>query len=172
MRRELEFLRSQKNDINVQLKNVPYGKKPKEVVENWLKNMEDIEKEVHSLGSVDAHHMCFKGFCPNYYTRLKRSKKIAEILETIRDLKESGKLFAQRENIFIDSPPETSSGFPVTTLHGTSAERKKEEILQWIKNPVVGKIGVYGMGGVGKTTIMTQIYNELNKDKFFDILIW
>ncbi|KAH7690225.1 P-loop containing nucleoside triphosphate hydrolase protein [Dioscorea alata] len=31
---------------------------------------------------------------------------------------------------------------------------------------------VYGMGGVGKTIIMTQIYNELSEKEVFEIVIW
>ncbi|KAH7690201.1 P-loop containing nucleoside triphosphate hydrolase protein [Dioscorea alata] len=175
MQSEWRTLSSQKNDIctNMNTGQVQYGKTSTEAVKDWLKKVEEIEKRVNSLGSGSAHHMCCKGFCPNYYSRLKRSKKTMGILSDVKDLQEKGKPFAEGENLFIDSLPETSSGLPATTLHGTSAERKKEEILQCIMDPEVGKIGVYGMGGVGKTTIMRQIYNQLKEKKDdFDIVMW
>ncbi|KAH7690209.1 disease resistance protein RPS2 protein [Dioscorea alata] len=175
MQSEWRTLSSQKNDIctNMNTGQVRYGKTSTEAVKDWLKKVEEIEKRVNSLGSGSAHHMCCKGFCPNYYSRLKRSKKTMGILNDVKDLQEKGKPFAEGENLFIDSLPETSSGLPATTLHGTSAERKKEEILQCIMDPEVGKIGVYGMGGVGKTTIMRQIYNQLKEKKDdFDIVMW
>ncbi|KAH7690239.1 P-loop containing nucleoside triphosphate hydrolase protein [Dioscorea alata] len=168
MWRELDFLRSQEKDISDKLNvgTVRHGKRPREEVTNWLKNLEEIESDVNNLGSGDAQ------FWSYYYSRSKRSKKTVEILREVKDLQEKGKPFAQGENLFIDSLPETSPSLPAPTLHGTSAERKKEEILECIMNPEVGKIGVYGMGGVGKTTIMTQIYNELSEKKVFEIVIW
>ncbi|RWR90773.1 putative disease resistance protein isoform X1 [Cinnamomum micranthum f. kanehirae] len=35
-----------------------------------------------------------------------------------------------------------------------------------------GKIGIYGMGGVGKTTIMTNIHNNIKNAGTFDRVIW
>ncbi|KAH7690230.1 disease resistance protein RPS2 protein [Dioscorea alata] len=169
MQRELGFLRCQEKDISAKLNagNLRHGKRPREEVTNWLKNLEEIDSDVNSLGSGDAQ------FWLNYYSRLKRSKKTVQILHRVRDLQARGNSFAQSEDIFIDSLSETSSGLPAATLHGTSAEMKKEEILQCIMDPEVGKIGVYGMGGVGKTTIMRQIYNQLKEKKDdFDIVMW
>ncbi|KAM0949756.1 putative P-loop containing nucleoside triphosphate hydrolase [Dioscorea sansibarensis] len=174
MRRELDSLTSQKSDICAKLNTgeVQHGKRRKEEVTNWLKNLEEIENDVNSLGSADAHHMCFKGFCPNYYSRLKRSKKTVKILHRVKTLQETGKSFAHSESIFIDSLPETSSSLPATALHGSSVERKKGEILQCIMDPEVSKIGIFGMGGVGKTTIMRHIYNQLKEMKVFHIVMW
>ncbi|RWR90831.1 putative disease resistance protein isoform X1 [Cinnamomum micranthum f. kanehirae] len=36
----------------------------------------------------------------------------------------------------------------------------------------VGKLGVFGMGGVGKTTIMTHIHNKFMKAGTFNSVIW
>ncbi|KAH7690222.1 disease resistance protein RPS2 protein [Dioscorea alata] len=174
MQSEWRTLSSRKDDIckNLDTGHVRYGKKPKAEVTDWLKKVEKIEEKVDSLGSGSANHMCCKGFCPNYYSCLKRSKKTVGILREVKDLQEKGKPFAEGENLFTDSLPE-AAGLPATTLCGTSAERKKEQILQCIMDPEVGKIGVYGMSGVGKTTIMRQIYNQLKEKKDdFDIVMW
>ncbi|KAH7690223.1 disease resistance protein RPS2 protein [Dioscorea alata] len=174
MQSEWRTLSSRKDDIckNLDTGYVRYGKKPKAEVTDWLKKVEKIEEKVDSLGSGSANHMCCKGFCPNYYSHLKKSKKIVGILCEVKDLQEKGKTFAEGENLFIDSLPQ-DAGLPATTLHGTSAERKKEQILQCIMDPEVGKIGVYGMGGVGKTTIMRRIYNQLKEKKDdFGIVMW
>ncbi|KAH7690219.1 disease resistance protein RPS2 protein [Dioscorea alata] len=168
MQRELDFLRSQEKDISAKLNasNVRHGKRPREEVKNWLKNLEEIESDVNSLGYGDAH------FWLKYFSRLKRSKKTVQIIHRVRDLQAKGNSFAQSEDIFMDSLHEPLSSLSAPPLHGSSAERKKDEILQCIMDPEVSKIGVYGMGGVGKTTIMTQIYKELNEKKVFEIVMW
>ncbi|KAH7690198.1 P-loop containing nucleoside triphosphate hydrolase protein [Dioscorea alata] len=168
MRRELDVLRCQEKDISVKLNavNVRHGKRPREEVTNWLKSLEEMESDVNSLGFADAQ------FWLNYYSRLKRSKKTEQILHRAKDLQVKGNSFAQSEDIFMDSLHEHRSSWLATPLHGSSAERIKEEILQCIMDPEVSKIGVYGMGGVGKTKIVTQVYNELNEKKVFEIIIW
>ncbi|KAH7690248.1 disease resistance protein RPS2 protein [Dioscorea alata] len=168
MQRELDFLRSQEKDISAKLNagNLRHGKRPREEVTNWLKNLEEIESDVNSLGSGDAQ------FWLKYFSRLKRSKKTVQILHRVRDLQARGNSFAQSEDIFMDSLHGPLSSLSAPPLHGSSAERKKDEILQCIMDPEVSKIGVYGMGGIGKTTIMTQIYKELNEKKVFEIVMW
>ncbi|XP_028767644.1 disease resistance protein At4g27190-like [Neltuma alba] len=45
-------------------------------------------------------------------------------------------------------------------------------ILECLSRESVKRIGVYGMGGVGKTTIMTEINNRLLEGRDFDLVMW
>ncbi|XP_042516547.1 disease resistance protein RPS2-like [Macadamia integrifolia] len=47
-----------------------------------------------------------------------------------------------------------------------STERMVQQMLEWILNPDphFGIIGVYGMGGVGKTTLVKEVNNHFEKD--------
>ncbi|KAI9186255.1 hypothetical protein LWI28_015317 [Acer negundo] len=48
----------------------------------------------------------------------------------------------------------------------------KEKIWEYLMGDSVCKIGVCGMGGIGKTTIMEHIHNELLREAKFDKVIW
>ncbi|GMN63675.1 hypothetical protein TIFTF001_032747 [Ficus carica] len=58
-------------------------------------------------------------------------------------------------------------------LEGTTFERKREKIWASLINDEVTRIGVHGMGGSGKTTVLEKIIYRLleSKDKFDDV-IW
>ena len=46
-------------------------------------------------------------------------------------------------------------------------------VLRWLDDEEVGSIGIYGIGGGGKTTLLNRIYNwVLEKNSEYDVLIW
>ncbi|KAF3952031.1 hypothetical protein CMV_022371 [Castanea mollissima] len=60
-----------------------------------------------------------------------------------------------------------------TLIGENTVERVKEEIWACMLNDDVRKIGLYGMGGIGKSTVMEHINNRLLKEKNkFDSVIW
>ncbi|KAJ0980297.1 hypothetical protein J5N97_008552 [Dioscorea zingiberensis] len=113
--------------------------------------------------------MCLRGLCPNCYSRLKQSKHLEKLISDVKGLLENGRF---SDGLFSASLPENQDSLPATDIQGSTAKRKRDEILRCIRDPDVSKIGVYGMGGVGKTTIMTNIYNQLKEMQEFDIVIW
>ncbi|XP_058068876.1 disease resistance protein RPS5-like [Magnolia sinica] len=66
--------------------------------------------------------------------------------------------------------------------HEKEASEKKKQLLQrlekadknldWIMNAKIGIVSAYGMGEVGKTTIMMNINNLLKDAKIFQSIIW
>nr|XP_034897865.1 probable disease resistance protein At4g27220 [Populus alba]XP_034897866.1 probable disease resistance protein At4g27220 [Populus alba] len=48
-----------------------------------------------------------------------------------------------------------------TKLVGQASDRNKETIWSWLMKDDVLSVGIYGMGGVGKTSLVTHIHNQL-----------
>ena len=60
--------------------------------------------------------------------------------------------------------------------YGFVGEKNKDVEIQlkiWLmETPQVGLIGVWGMGGIGKTTLLTKVYNYFKVKNIFDVVIW
>uniref|UniRef100_A0A6N2LU02 TIR domain-containing protein n=1 Tax=Salix viminalis TaxID=40686 RepID=A0A6N2LU02_SALVM len=85
------------------------------------------------------------------------------------DVENSGRLLqpgagATSFRILEDNPSETR-GAPLLTgstrLVGQAFEENKNVIWSWLTDDEVSTIGIYGMGGAGKTTMLKHIYNKL-----------
>ncbi|TYH46624.1 hypothetical protein ES332_D11G350600v1 [Gossypium tomentosum] len=154
-------LLAKNEDIQRQLDDeCGYGKMPKQEVERWLKKVE--EKLAH------AQHVevkVSKGKC------LFRSSLGKLVDETTQALKEvhaeghfSGRLVVNDHSIVaVKLPTQNLVGHQVSV---------RDEIYGYLMGDDVGMIGVCGMGGIGKTTIMKDVYNRLIPEAKFKKLIW
>ncbi|KAK2639166.1 hypothetical protein Ddye_026961 [Dipteronia dyeriana] len=160
LRNKKEDLNSHKEDIQLRLSNeLCFGKQHKKEVENWLKKVEQITGEVQCLedevGKVKFLSRAFLG------------KRVYEkIVETTKVYDDGSFL----ESLVIDAPSNSGMALPTPELVGEDVVT--EEIWEYLMGDSVCKIGVCGMGGIGKTTIMKHIHNELLRVAKFAIVIW
>ena len=65
--------------------------------------------------------------------------------------------------------PSETRGAPLPTgstkLVGRAFEENRKVIWSWLMDDEVSTIGIYGMGGAGKTTMLKHIYNELLRSR-------
>ncbi|XP_034927231.1 probable disease resistance protein At1g61300 [Populus alba] len=60
-----------------------------------------------------------------------------------------------------------------TKLVGQASDRNKEMIWSWLMKDDVLSVGIYGMGGVGKTSLVTHIHNQLlQRPSSFNYVFW
>ncbi|XP_058073196.1 disease resistance protein At4g27190-like [Magnolia sinica] len=164
LKRKMEELKSLKNDVKTELRRgeIQVGKKRKREVNLWLKNVNRITKEVHSIEEELQER--------RWFLRSNLGMLVAKAIEEVIKLQEKHKLF---NGLLLDLLQDTQMAFPAAALVGeTTAKKTLEMIWDCLMNAEIRKIGVYGMGGVGKTAIMKHINNRLTETQYFEHVIW
>ncbi|WJZ94760.1 hypothetical protein VitviT2T_013590 [Vitis vinifera] len=140
-------------------------------VQGWLSRVETLETQVTQLigdGTEEVEKKCMGGCCPrNCRTRYKLGKRVA------RKLKEVDILMSQRPSDAVAErlPSPRLGERPNQATVGMNFRIGK--VWSSLHQEQVGIIGLYGLGGVGKTTLLTQINNAFTKrTDDFDFVIW
>ena len=161
---KMERLKCREQDVNVELQNAQFHrKKEKKEVENWLKEVQNLKDDVERMEQEVGKGRCF--------SRLGFLRQSEENIEKVDELLELGKF---PEGILIDVHQNEGKALLTTQLIGeTTAKRNLEKIWTCLEMGEIQSIGVWGMGGIGKTTIVTHIHNRLlEKDDTFGLVFW
>ncbi|CAK9153513.1 unnamed protein product [Ilex paraguariensis] len=140
-------------------------------VKGWLSDFQTMETELtevieNGIKEIEKNFCCG---CPkNCCSRYELGNKVAKKLKDVANLKSKGVFeeVAQR----LPSPPAT-----VRPSEGIIMGMKNNlcEIWGHLEKEDVGIIGLYGLGGVGKTTLLTEVNNKfVNTTHDFDVVIW
>ncbi|XP_058071258.1 probable disease resistance protein At1g52660 [Magnolia sinica] len=139
---------------------VLYGKEPKREVNIWLKNVGEIIEEVIQIEEG------FQGEGRQFsLSRADLGKLVEKKIRRTVELQQNSRF---SDGLFADILPDGGK-IPTTRLVG---ERNFKKIWNSVLDVGVGIIGIYGIDGVGKTTVMTHIHNKLKDACIFDSVIW
>ncbi|XVF78214.1 hypothetical protein PTKIN_Ptkin14bG0112300 [Pterospermum kingtungense] len=163
LKRKLEGLNALKEDTESRISiELHPRKKLKKEVELWLRNVGRINAEIQNLeDKFEESSALSRGFLKGNVL-----KKIQEVEELVQE----GKC---HDCLVVDNHGWIGQSLSTTTLFGEAAKICMEEIWAYLMDDDIQKIGVWGMGGVGKTTIMKLIHNQLlNETEKFDVVRW
>ncbi|KAF8028624.1 hypothetical protein BT93_E1304 [Corymbia citriodora subsp. variegata] len=150
-KRKLELLYSEDSDVRNELEfaNSLFLKKLKIGVANWLANVEKLKDciEVASEVCLPPHQLVDKLVCEAEDFR-RQSKGLFEVRDTKGRQMLEGKMV------------------------GEAFQRNATKISEYLLGNPISRLGIYGMGGVGKTTIMVHIHNRLLKETNYDNVLW
>ncbi|XP_017980478.1 PREDICTED: probable disease resistance protein At4g27220 [Theobroma cacao] len=163
LKRKLEGLNALKEDTESRMRpELLPSKKLKKEVHLWLKNIERINGEIQNLEQrVEKTPIFLCGF---------HTENVLKKIHEVEELLQQGRF---DQGLVVDEFTWIGQALATTTLVGKAAEICLKEIWTYLMDDDIGKIGVWGMGGVGKTTIMKIINNQLLKEtEKFKIVIW
>ncbi|GKU91042.1 hypothetical protein SLEP1_g4968 [Rubroshorea leprosula] len=160
LKSEFRVLKRRKIDINSRIEaEVRHGQKVKKDVRGWLKAVKKIKKDIK-----DVKKRVHSGV--PFYGRVSLDKLVRKKIEVVKRIQERGNF---NEGLVIERAPARGIRIPTENIEG---EISKGEIQKHLMDDQVGMIGVCGIGGVGKTTIMKHINNDLLRDDRFQKVIW
>ncbi|GAB2302096.1 hypothetical protein Dimus_036117 [Dionaea muscipula] len=175
LRDTLRGLEAARNDVQSKVEAVEHGGRVKRLdqVQAWLSLADASITEAHALIEVGENSSRSSCFCGSTEARYKLGKEIAGKIDQLAALKSKGNFAVVGERL----PVTPAAVRPSQPLVGV--ESLLENVLRCLEDEAVGVIGLYGMGGVGKTAILTKIHNELIASSSsssakggFDYVIW
>ncbi|PIA50880.1 hypothetical protein AQUCO_01200278v1 [Aquilegia coerulea] len=144
-------------------------------VQKWLEDttVEKLEEQQRDfIDEVNINKKCFKGLCPDLSSRLRLSKQAVRLAETFHTLQEKGNNFPEI-GISHPRPPPNVELVRTTTIVENILPRDSlmNALMRALGDSNIRSIGVHGMGGIGKTTLVKKINNELDGHKLFNKVI-
>ncbi|XP_010418252.1 PREDICTED: probable disease resistance protein At1g63360 [Camelina sativa] len=168
----MEELKARRDDLSRRLTiEEDRGLQRLSVIQVWLDRVETIEKEIIGIlgtRNVELQRLCLCGFCSKSLLSSYRYGKTVFL-----KLREVEKLKSEVFDVIVDQVliPEVEERPLQPTIVGQ--ETMLDKAWKHLMEDGVGVMGVYGMGGVGKTTLLTQLNNKFSEVRCgFDFVIW
>nr|XP_011464414.1 PREDICTED: probable disease resistance protein At4g27220 isoform X2 [Fragaria vesca subsp. vesca]XP_011464415.1 PREDICTED: probable disease resistance protein At4g27220 isoform X2 [Fragaria vesca subsp. vesca] len=146
------------------------GKRIETTVLNWKRRVDAIITEAEEFLKDGRHTQteCLHGFCPHLVLRYQLSRKSAKLVEEIAEL------YGKKDfsNLAYDVPLQDPSLLSTGNYHAfASRDSKVREVMDELRNPDTEMILVWGIGGVGKTTLVEEVLRQATDDKLFDDVV-
>ncbi|XP_044481961.1 probable disease resistance protein At4g27220 [Mangifera indica] len=140
----------------------------KQNVKDWQKDVNKTILEAEQLIQEKTNNPpCFKRLCSNY----KQSKKAFKLKwDDIDQLLQQEKEFDQVS--FPTIPQDIWLRSTEDYLAFESRNSTVKNVWDALNDENVYMIGVYGMGGIGKTTLVQEVGRKAQKDKLFDDIVF
>ncbi|XP_031263523.1 probable disease resistance protein At5g43730 [Pistacia vera] len=158
----------------VELANQLYCKRTNQV-EGWLERERRKLVEVDNMllkGEQEIQKKCLGSCCPrNCYSSYKLGKEVIKGTKAVNDLINEGKEFKYLDDVSEKLPPPPVDEISVKKTVGM--ESILNDVWSCLDDHEVSVIGIYGIGGVGKTTLLKKLNKKfINERREFDVVIW
>ncbi|XP_073223246.1 uncharacterized protein [Cicer arietinum] len=162
--REKGKLRAKRKGV---MENVNVAKNRAEEIVNdvtvWIQNADNIINDNNEMKRT-----CFSGWCINCMWQYQRGKELAVKTLEIAELKELNFESVGRAGKLPGVEYHSSQDF----IEFESRTSQHKQLLEALKNEENYMVGLHGMGGTGKTTLVQKVGNEVKRSNFFDEVIF
>jgi Leucine-rich repeat (LRR) protein len=131
-------------------------------VNNWL---EEVDKKMKVLESQEAGTNCSSGACLNLKVRHQLSHKAAKIVKDIGEVLKNGSFDRVSYRL---APQGIVSTSCMDYMPSESRMSIVKRLMEALRHDNIHLIGVWGMPGVGKTTLVREVAKQAKEEKLFD----
>ncbi|KAL4300978.1 hypothetical protein HN51_052376 [Arachis hypogaea] len=165
---DLEYKRDEiKQRVEKERRN---GKTTSDVVQNWLKNVDEAIGDVTQLQNDPRHEKagCSRWSFPNVVTRHQLSRKATKVAKKVVEVRGGGDFFQVAYRPKLDAV----SAFTIRSSQNLESRKPIiENIMHALRDAKVSMVGIYGLGGVGKTTLVEEVYQIAKENQLFDEVV-
>ncbi|KAL6333960.1 hypothetical protein AAG906_000011 [Vitis piasezkii] len=173
LREEMELLNLRSEDVKTR---VELGKQqqmtPRREVEGWLQGVGEEKIEVAAIlqeGDGALEKECLGRYC-NIRSSYNLGKRVSRKIRRVRELTSRGGDFEVVADML---PPAPAVGDELPLGPTVGLDLLYQKVCSCLSEDKVGIVGLYGIRGVGKTTLLKKINNGLLETSHdFDMVIW
>ncbi|TYH86133.1 hypothetical protein ES332_D01G021600v1 [Gossypium tomentosum] len=172
LKTEVEDLKVTRRDLMSRVRVAEDEKQLKRLpqVDLWLQRADRVITDADKLIVQSPQHvekLCMGGCCSRHpRSTHKFEKQIATILQEVKGLKENGDF----SDVACKPPIPSANKRPSDPT--VCLESYVNQVWSCLQKEQVGIIGIYGLGGVGKTTLLNQINNKFHDTTHDYHVIW
>ncbi|KAI7981647.1 Disease resistance protein [Camellia lanceoleosa] len=138
-------------------------------VARWLKTVTELNEEAKKFLEVElkANEGCLNGRCPNLKLRYSLSRKATKKTQIAEELHGEGD-FSRVSYPAVAPSVGTTFAFTGGFKGFESRRLIMNGVMEALTNDSIYVIGICGMGGVGKTTMVKEVAKKVEEKKMFD----
>ncbi|XP_027348369.1 probable disease resistance protein At5g63020 [Abrus precatorius] len=176
LKRKWDQLQNMEKDVQIRIQSAENTREKRRTneVNGWLQEVLNLQQEMLEINTVHqeiSNNKCLSGCCPkNCVLSYKSGKRIVHMLKNVNELLTRREHFGSVD-IAYKLPPKPVIEMP--SVETVGLDLMLNQVWNSIEDENIGIIGLYGMGGAGKTTLMKRIHNEFGKRNLhFDVVLW
>ncbi|XP_057747757.1 probable disease resistance protein At5g63020 [Arachis stenosperma] len=175
LKEKMEHLDNICRDVVIRIENdeIHGERRRRHEVNGWLQQVRNLQQEMEETKDLPEPNKKCLICCgqSNCVSRYKFGKRVHKMIFKVNEVLSKGEGYTH--SVDITHHLSLKPIYEIPHIETVGVDSMVDRVWNSLQDENVGIIGIYGMGGVGKTTLMKRIHNEFgNRNHEFDLVLW